>query len=467
MTIKHTIPFLLAATILSNTTIAQAPIQSMNANPVMADEASFLNPAYLKNTGRLRVNIAPFMNGHIQAANSLLSTGDLIKMVSNGDEESTSSRPINRALNNIRSQNTVNFMLDLTLLHVTSQFGSPESPWHADFSIRQHLQTQVKANDEFLHLLFQGNKQYAGETISLEPRINALGYADFGVSLSKTLTISAFKITPAVRLRYLVGEGAIHTNQTALNLFTEENGEYLDINGHIDGYAGGVINFGKAINSNDDSDSENDDISRTPTGKGFGFDLGVTIEYKNLSLSVASIDNGRIKFKGESAWYISSQNTSYRWEGYDISADLNGHESSENFSPFDSLDLKAVQEDFAVKIGSKFTVNANYGLREKTDNVGANYFNHNFGLSMITGAKSQFNPEKPTWMTIYYQYNLANHITFGFNYNNCLGVGDIGVNFGVRVAGLNIGVGSNSLMAILNPENSRKANAFFHLGFAF
>jgi len=465
MTIKHTIPFLLAAAFLAKPAGAQAPIQSMNANPVMADEASFLNPAYLKNTGRLRVNIAPFLNGHIQAANSLLSTNDLINMFKSGDEESAGSRPISRAISNIQSQNTVNAMLDLTLLHVTSQFGSANNPWHAGFSVRQHIQSQVKANDEFLRLLFEGNKQYAGTSISIEPRINMLSYADFGFSLSKTLTVSGFRITPAVRLRYLLGEGVIHTNQTALTLYTEENGEYLDVSGQLDGYAGGVINIGKIINVDDDS--EDDDISRTPAGKGIGFDLGVTIEYKNLSLSLASIDNGKIKFKDESAWYISSQNTSYRWEGYDISADINGQEASGNFSPFDSLDLKAIQEDFTVKIGSKFTVNANYGLKKKTDKKGMSYFNHNVGFSMIAGAKSRFNPEKPNWMTIYYQYNLANHLTLGVNYNKCLGAGDIGANFGFRVAGLNIGLGSNSLLALLNPDKSRKANAFFHLGFAF
>lgn len=462
MIIKHTIPFLLAAAFLAKTAGAQAPIQSMNANPVMADEASFLNPAYLKNTGRLQVNIVPFMNGHIQAANSLLSTNDLINMFKTGDEKS--SRPIRRALNNVQTQNTVNAMLDLTLLHVTSQFGDSASPWHAGFSVRQHIQSQVKANDEFLRLLFEGNKQYAGTSISLEPRINVLSYADFGISLSKTLTASGFRITPALRLRYLMGEGVIHTNQTALTLYTEENGEYLDVSGHLDGYAGGMINIGQVINNDD---SEDEDISRTPAGKGIGFDLGVTVEYKNLSLSLASIDNGKIKFKGESAWYISSQNTSYRWEGYDISSDINGQEASGNFSPFDSLDLKATQEDFAVKIGSKFTVNANYGLKQKTDKKGTSYFNHNFGFSMIAGAKSRFNPEKPNWLAIYYQYNLANHLTLGFNYNKCLGVSDIGANFGFRVAGLNIGLGSNSLLAVINPEKSRKANVFFHLGFAF
>lgn len=466
MIMKHTFLFCLIFVFFVPNAKAQAPVQSMNANPVMVAEATFLNPAYLQATQKKQINFLPFMAAQVQISNNLLSNGTLLKYLQNPENTEQNNNPARKLISNLKPNNSINLQADFTLMHVALRLGGKESTLHTGISIRQHFLTKASMNADLLRVLYEGNKQFAGQTVSLKPEISILGYTDIGWSLSKTFEINDLKITPAFRLRYLIGEAAVYTKEAKLGMYTEENGEYIDVTGQLNGYAGGVINAGQLFNSENEEDSE---IERTPTGKGAAIDLGVTLSYKNISLSFASIDNGRIRFKGNSAWYISSQNSSYRWEGYDIAAELNGDEDAgDHFAPLESIDLKGKQKDFSVGIGSKFTLNGNYGLIGKTDKkTGTTYYMHNAGISLIQGVKSHFNLSRPNWTVVYYQINLGNRLTAGINYNNCLGFSDLGANIGFRLASLNIGLGSNSMLAFVNPDASRKLDLFLHLGLAF
>jgi hypothetical protein len=147
-----------------------------------------------------------------------------------------------------------------------------------------------------------------------------------------------------------------------------------------------------------------------------------------------------------------------------VIANQDGVEVSEGIT--DALDLKRENRDFNAYIGSKITFNGNYGLKEKTDRKGYRYYIHNAGVSYIQGFQNRFNASTIPMYSIYYQLNIWNRITAGVNYNSFGNVSDMGMNVGFRLAGFNVGVGSNSLFAAINRDASKQVNLFFLLGIA-
>ncbi len=443
---------------------AQANIQTLAPTPIWASEGSFLNPSYLKNTRGFQLNIAPFMGLNLRVTNNFAAAGTILDYVEQAGNDDVNFGPIHSLMDNLRNKNSVEVHSDFTLLNANFKLGKAAKAINFGFSVRQHAHMNMTVNDDFFRLMYGGNKQFAGQTVTLRPEISSIAYTDIGLAASKTISVGALKITPGVRLRYLVGNAAFQTNKTQINFFTEQNGEYIEVDGKIDANGGGMIDFDKLIN---DGEFETNDKIGKSMGRGFALDLGATVEYKNLSLSLASIDNGSIRFKDNAAWHISSQNTAVRWEGYDIVASQEGVEFSDNFEPLESLEVETERKAFSTSIGSKITFNGNYGLKSKVDKKKNAYYLHNVGLSYVQGFKNQYNASTSPWTAIYYQMNLKNKFTIGANFNNYRNVSDFGANVGVRFAGINLGLGTNSLFAAVNRNASKQVDFFFHLGFAF
>lgn len=444
--------------------MSQANIQTLTPGPVWATEGSFLNPSYLKNTKGFQLNVGPFMGFNMRVTNNFVAAGTIIDYVDQAGNDDVNFGPIHAMMDNLRKRNSVEMHTDITLLHANFKVGKAEKAINFGLSVRQHGHMNMTVNDDVFKLLYGGNKQFAGKTVSFTPEVSSIAYTDIGLAASKTINVGPLKVTPGVRLRYLLGTAAFHTNQTKINFFTEQNGEYIQVEGQVNAKAGGIVNFDRLIN--DGEWETNDNIGKS-LGRGFALDLGATVEYKNITLSLASIDNGSIGFKDNAAWHISSQNTSVRWEGYDIVASQDGVSFSENFEPLESLDVQTERKAFSTGIGSKITFNGNYGLKLKKDKKGMSYYMHNAGLNYVQGFKNQYNASTSPWTSIYYQMNLKNKFTLGANFNNYRNISDLGANIGIRVAAINLGLGTNSLFAAVNRNSSKQVDFFFQFGFAF
>lgn len=310
------------------------------------------------------------------------------------------------------------------------------------------------------NLIYKGNKQYVDQTLELAPATDLLSYTDFGVAASKTFAYKKLSITPAIRLRYLLGNAAMYTEDSKLQFYTAPDGEYLELGGQLNGYGGGSLNFKQLI---EDGDMETDGMTKR-FGKGFAFDIGTTVTYKNLSFSLASIDNGSIGFKNKNGWHMASQKSNVRWDGYDVNAEESEENSKSGFNALESIDVTAEEKEFSTKIGSKITFNGNYGYKLKMDNKENPYYQHNFGLSYIQGFNNKYNASTAAWTAIYYQHNVNNRLTAGINYNRIGNINDIGLNVGLNIGVLNLGIGSNSVLTAINPYAGKQLDFFFQLG---
>lgn len=455
---KYTL-FILSSLMMAgwhNGAYAQTNVQALSPNPILASEASFLNPSYLKNTRKFQLNIAPLMGINAHIGSNFVSAGNIMDYIRlyNDDNQQTNFAPIHEMMDNLRPNNTIMAAVDFTLLHATYRIGKPDNAIHLGLSVRQHMNTSVTFNDEFFRLVYGGNKQFAGQTVQFNPNVSGISYTDFGLAISKTFNLGELQVTPGARLRFLLGNAAAYTKRSNLGFYTQADGEYIELTGQLEAYAGGI--------DVEDGEWETGSIMEG-IGKGFAIDLGVTATYKNLSFSVASIDNGSIRFNKDNSWYLGSYE-SIRWEGYDMVAGYEGVEFSENL--VDQLTLSDEKRAFNTGIGNKLTFNANYGIGAKSDKNDYSYYTHNIGLNAIQGLVNRFNASTTTLYSIYYQYNLRNRLTAGVNYNGYGNISDLGFNVGFRYGGINLGLGSNSLIALANTDASRQFNFFFLLGVA-
>lgn len=455
----YTLTLLLCAA--SQLTFAQANIHSLAPNAMLNANAVFLNPSYLRNVQGLQVN---FLSGNFKVANNFVSAHTILSYAKERSKDDMDFRPIHEMMGNLKKNNSILANFDLTLLNASFRVGKPKDYIHIGISLRQHFSTNITFNDQLFKLIYGGNKQFAGQSIELMPDVSAISYTDFGVAASKSFMVNEFKITPAVRLRYLLGNAAVYTKNTSLSFYTEEMGEYIEAEGVIEGYSGGVANFSEVINGGEVQTS--DDFMKA-MGRGFAFDLGVTAEYKNITVSIASIDNGFIRFKEHSGWIFRSTQTSIRSEGYDVTINSQDPPESQFADPIKEMDIRSKNQSFSTSIGSKLTLNANYGLLQRTDNNGYNYFKHNVGISYIQGFANKYNANSSPIIALYYQYNIFNWLSVGGNYNNFRNIHDIGANFGVRARNFDFGVATNGLFALFNQHLSKQLDLGFTFSFTF
>lgn len=460
---------------------AQSNLQGLSQNPIMASEASFLNPAYLSKTRKFQLNIAPLMGINLNVNNNFVSAGNIIDYMNMYQEgASINFKPVHAFMDNLRDVNTIMASVDMTLLNATYRVGNPNNALHIGLSVRQHINANFTINDDFFKLIYGGNKQFAGETITLHPELSAISYTDIGLGASKVLNFGKLTITPAARFRYLIGNAAAYSDNSKIDFYTQANGDFIELSGNIDAYAGGVDyeNLGENLTY---------ETLMNGFGRGYALDLGLSVAYKNLSVSIASIDNGSIQFKKDNSKHYTSSEA-YTWEGYDIVANYEGRNEFDGM--FDDYKVDEENKAFKTGIGSKITINANYGLMHKMDVknkkkkrnknieessdsnnvapiIGYEYYVHNFGISAIQGFENKFNASTKPMYALYYQLNLKNKFTTGINFNSFGNIYDVGFNLGTRGAGFNWGIGSNSLIALIDRNAGKQFDLFFQLGLAF
>lgn len=435
---------------------AQSNIQTMGASNIFSNEAAFLNPAFLKDNKRFQLNVIPLGTGHFHLSNNFTTAAGVLEMLDIGEYAASNPSDL---MNRIKKNNFVNTQMDFTLLHLNFRIAKI----NFGISARQHISANLGINGDFLRLVYGGNKQFAGQRASFDPNLSMIAYTDLGFAVSRTINVGDLKITPGLRVRYLLGEGMVYTGKTTVGIYTEENGEYLDIDGKLSVYGAGPIDVEELVRGNANFNLDLDDLLENKLGHGFALDFGATVEYKNLSVSLASINNGNLTFK--EGLHLSSPNINLRFEGID--AFNSDDELSYYKKILDEVDMETNTERISTNIGSKITFNANYGLIGKTDKRENNYFMHNFGVSYIQGVTNRFSANSSPLYSVYYQFNLANRISVGVNYNGQGGVHDMGMNFGFRLLAMNFGFGTNSLFALTNPQHGTQANGFIQFGLAF
>lgn len=304
---------------------------------------------------------------------------------------------------------------------------------------------------QLFEVLYEGNSQYGGETVSFSPiGGNALYYHDINLGFSMPLMInrgaSGIEITPGMRLRYLKGVASAQTKKAEFSMFTEADGKYIhfDYDYHFNASLpkGGVAGI---LQGN---------------GNGIGVDLGATVKVNEMfSADIAVNDIGFIQFGKNAKNY--SKNGEYRYEGLEFNlweADVT--EWSNIDSLLEIFNADESSDAYKVNLQPKISLMGTLTLMPMMSKKQERFFQHNIYMSYTQGFKKELDKNTTPVVGLGYIYSLKNIFNIGpnFTFGGYTGFA-LGFHTSVKAGPVKFGIGSNDISPLIMKNNGKGANA--------
>lgn len=305
-------------------------------------------------------------------------------------------------------------------------------------------------------LIWQGNAQFIGQTISFGPEMNMNSYHEIGLGLvfevSKGFTLGG-------RVKYLSGINSIASNRNLLELTTDDEVYQLSMNAdylvnsagslQYDGWSELAVAFNFGTLTGDHLFGKN---------TGTAFDLGATIQLGRLSLSASALDLGAgIEWKDDVHNY--RLDGVYEYAGLDLARNILENDD-ELGSVLDTLEAiyNPVETDtpYTTILPKRYYLNAGYQLND-TWHLGAlvYYENGKMGLSepaFAFGANAQIIAPLNLGATLAYRHEQFTNL---------------GLNLSLQIGPARILVATDNIVTAIRPKESHSANLRLGTSFLF
>ncbi|RMF00736.1 MAG: hypothetical protein D6772_05935, partial [Bacteroidetes bacterium] len=213
-------------------------------------------------------------------------------------------------------------------------------------------------------LIWQGNAQFVGETVTFGPALDLVSYHEISLGFNYALND---KIQLGGRVKLLNGVASLNTQRNDLRLTTNDDVYQLRLDADLLLNSVGSLNYDGLRDVSTDFDFGNFKAAELfGQNSGLAFDLGMNLNLGKLQIAVSAIDLG-----AEIEWTDGAQNYTlqgtYEFEGLDVAQSI--FEDEESFgSAVDSLyatyEPSESSNSFTTRLGSKFYMNARYELLE-------------------------------------------------------------------------------------------------------
>lgn len=161
------------------------------------------------------------------------------------------------------------------------------------FGVGQRVVASAKFSDDLFELMFRGNAQYAGQSVDLSK--TAITYFDYkNIYLGIQKKLKGDKITVGASAAFLLGGNYQQFTMKSTSLFTEQTGDYIDLNGDLSYHRGGT------------------DSTRKNYGKGASINLFFSVNHKKNVLSFEVRDLGVMAWTGIKTY---TGDSTYRYGG--------------------------------------------------------------------------------------------------------------------------------------------------------
>lgn len=375
--------------------------------------------------------------------NNLFFTGPTYnQIVQNQDGESVID--IDKLVSNLEPENLIRDELEIETLGAALNIGKLTLSLGHSIKYNAYLEYPKTLPQ----VIWQGNAQFIGETVSLGNNLQLAGYNEFALGVAYKFG----KITLGGKAKYLTGISSVSTDkdQRAAELFTDPEFYQLQLSGNYLLRSAGSFDY-----QNYNDFDLNFNFGQIKGGdlftgnSGLAFDFGARLELGKWDISASILDLGSIDWKEDVRNYATTGN--YEYDGLDISQALTGE--SVNFN--DALDtleqiFQVVENNatYTTDLSTKIYLSASYQLSE-TLRVGGVFFNEkiegeNYPVYGI-GVSAKVLPS----VTVGGSYSIVNNQEFtniGLN-----AVGDIGP---VQVFAV-----TDNIIAAFKPGDARSFSA--------
>lgn len=398
-------------------------------------QSSYANPAQLPDRNII-IKLLP--SSYFNLANTGFNYNDLIR-----EEGDTSFIDVDAVIDELRRSNYLQQNLEIEPFALTLRFNR----FYIGTSLRIRQSVFANYPRSLIQLGWQGNSDYVGETVDIGPDIQVTGFAEISVlggwHFNDSWSFGA-------RAKYLVGLADISTDRSSATLYTDPEIYQLTLNSDYRINTSGIPIF-------DSTNTQQFNARAFRGNNGFAMDLGATYQFnKQLKFGVSITDFGFINWTDQVNNYYS--NGEFQYDGVDVAALVLGEEVG-----FDAI-LDTLQERFQFQqsqnsyrtwLPTKLYLHAHF-TPIKSIELGALLYNEFYKGQLLPALTVSGRKKFGKFFSAGATYSIRNR-----RFDN------IGANFQLSLAFLQIYLTSDNLLPILAPFEARNTNIHFGVNFNF
>lgn len=413
--------------------------------------ASRVMPSVLGNDdSKMQLSLGYF---DVWLANNSISRGDILHQRSSNDL-------LDAIEANLDERNRFNSGQDLQSIALSFKISAKEKEKiTVGFGVTDKLVMDLLISKNFFKLIWNGNKQFAGDTVDLGPlKYNAHYNREYFLAMALPLkNEDNLHWRLGWRMKYLEGISDIYMpGVQGGRMFTQEEGKYIEGFPDVEIFTAGV---------------SKDFSPFAFHGHGFGFDIASSVYKKfnqnKIGLSVAILDMGKM-------YYISStrQITSkkrFLYEGQVIDAFFGGKIDFVGDSIAEVLNSEVKEGiDYDHKLSTRIVVNLEFRTTQLRKNGEVHDDANAFFLTYVQGFHNSTRSTTDPYVALGYSFNLFDI----WNLGGSVGYGGynrftIGAFTSIGVKYFRIGVGSSNLAGLIYKEQGTGVNLNANLMFGF
>lgn len=324
------------------------------------------------------------------------------------------------------------------------------------FTIVDKFGASIDISEEFLKFMLEGNNSltFRGQTVNMgDTKMSALYTREYAVNVAMPLLFKDkdHKLRIGLRPKYIQGLANVNPNSSTVNMTTQADGEFIQMQYDYNYQTSGVSNF-DPFKSN---------------GNGFGIDLGITAFLsKNIEIVGSLLDIGSVTFSENTTSYQKSG--THRFEGVFIPNLLGTDPVDINFDEELSLYEPTIVEgeSYSVALPAKLGLEFEYKTPEKKrrskpkkngsiEGDPGNISNTIY-VTYIQGLNDQPGNTTRPFLSVGYMHDFHDYFDVGLSmavggFNNFAVGSFFAVNFGHHVK---IGFSSDNIGALIIPKTT-------------
>lgn len=318
----------------------------------------------------------------------------------------------------------------------------------------------LNLTDDFLDLIWKGNKQFAGKTVDFgDLEINANWWREYAFGAAFPIFGSNGKedgvgLRVGFRAKYIQGLASVMMERNNITMTTAADGSSI------------TMNYDYILHTAGLDDLENFDPFQS-NGTGFGFDFGAALFIgPKLEINASIIDLGSVTYDKQTKTY--SKNGEFKYEGAIVSQ-LFGDVEFENQTDYIFSPDQTGGNSYDMLLGTKMLIQAELKTPKSEERDGEKrdleYVSNAFYITYIQGLRNAPGATTRPYLSVAYNHDFHKHFDLGA----MVGYGGfnqltMGAFMSINVANfLKIGFGTDNLTPLIIPNSGTGIDGSFSL----
>lgn len=439
---KHAVCIILLFIVLSNAD-AQSNLHTMAGHRASVSAARILTSTHQLTDSRFEINL----NYNLWVANNSLSYGSILDIYRSNR---LTTEDVEEIISELDDNNRIGVGQDFLIIGLGYQSTIKEHPVTWNFTIADRLNTNVLIPKTLIQLVWQGNKQFEGQTVDIsQTTLTGLYFRDFALGFATPLMEwDNWKSRVGLRFSYYQGLAGVSNPQNQLYFTTAPGAEYLDLDYHIDLRYTGI-----------------DDFNLFETrGHGFGLSLGTTFTYKEvLNFDIALSDIGKIHFNRRV--YRTAEDDKFQFSGLGLEEIIDPLAYLDSLEMIFSPKLDSLGDySFVIPIGMRFSMMSSWTFGKEFQRCGPMTLTFLYSQGFSEQPGSTLSPE----FSLMFHTRLMRHLVLGTNVT-LGGFNNVAVGFlaGINFKNFQFSLLSDNSTGFLFPNQATGAAGGFMLQYNF